>query len=301
MRSCVLEARAKVNLYLEICGLRLDGFHAVRMILQSIALADVIRLSPGSEGISIRCDHPQVPSDSTNLAYRAAELIQVSFGISKGIAIEIEKRIPVEAGLAGGSTDAAAVLVGLNQVWALGLTQGELAQLGQQLGSDIPFCIAGGTQLAQGRGELLEPLPDLDGMPLLLAKPRQVGISTAWAYRTFHDFEREADPTRSHDLPGLIQAIQRRDPTAIARLLSNDLERPVLAHHPLIAQLKQAQLQAGALGSLMSGSGSTVFGIWRTVAAAEGAKSELMAAFAEVDFWVTTTAPTGITLPLQET
>lgn len=298
MRSCVLEARAKVNLYLEICGLRPDGFHAVRMILQSIALADVIRLNPDSEGISIRCDHPQVPSDNTNLAYRAAELIQVSFGISKGIAIEIEKRIPVAAGLAGGSADAAAVFVGLNQVWGLGLTQGELAQLGQQLGSDIPFCIAGGTQLAQGRGELLEPLPDLDGMPLLLAKPRQVGISTAWAYRTYHDFE--ADPSRAHNLPGLIQAIQRRDPAALAGLLSNDLERPVLAHHPLIAQLKQAQLHAGALGSLMSGSGSTVFGIWPTVAAAAQAQAQLAAGFAEVDFWVTTAAPSGIRLHLQQ-
>jgi 4-diphosphocytidyl-2-C-methyl-D-erythritol kinase len=301
MRSCVLEARAKVNLYLEICGLRPDGFHAVRMILQSIGLADVIRLSPGSEGILIRCNHPQVPSDCTNLAYRAAELIQASFGISKGIAIEIEKRIPVEAGLAGGSTNAAAVLVGLNQVWGLGQTQGELAQLGQQLGSDIPFCIAGGTQLAQGRGEILEPLPDLDGIPLLLAKPRQVGISTAWAYRTFHDFEQEPDLIQSHDLPSLIQAIQRRDAAAMARLLSNDLERPVLAHHPLIAQLKQAQLEAGALGSLMSGSGSTVFGIWPTVAAAAAAQAQLAPDFAEVDFWVTTTAPTGITLHLQET
>ncbi len=298
MQSCLLEAHAKVNFYLEICGQRPDGFHAVRMILQSIALSDQIHLRPHSSGILIRCDHPQVPLDATNLAYRAAQLLQVNYGIHRGIEIEIHKRIPVAAGLAGGSANAAAVLVGLNQIWGLGLTQGELATLGAQLGSDVPFCIAGGTQLAQGRGEKLEPLHTLDGIPILLAKPKDLGISTAWAYRTYHDFARPAQDET--DLPALIQGIESHDTSQIAQHLSNDLERPVLAHHPLIAQLKQSQREAGALGSLMSGSGSTVFGLWESVAAATAALPSLAVAYPTVDFWVTTTAPSGITLELDE-
>lgn len=296
MDSCSLVARAKVNLYLHIVGQRPDGFHEVVMILQSLGLADRIHLRPqrDSSKILIRCDHPQVPTDETNLAYRAAELLQVSYGIKRGIEIEIEKRIPVAAGLAGGSANAAAVLVGLNQLWDLGLTTGELAELGSRLGSDVPFCIAGGTCLARGRGEILEPLADQDGIPVILGKPRQFGVSTAWAYRAFHDFP--APNPQEQGLPRLLQGLADRDPRQIAAHLSNDLQRPVVATHELVKALIAGFEAMGSLGSMMSGSGPTVFGIWEDVAQAEVACGRLRERFAEVEFWLTQMAPMGVTV-----
>ena len=190
MRSYTLIAPAKINLYLEIIGDRADGYHELAMILQSIDLADQIQLhSIDSETIRVHCDHPQVPTDKSNLAYRAAELMAIQFpeAFSKygGVEITINKHIPVAAGLAGGSTNAAAVLVGIDLLWKLGLTQSELEELGATLGSDVPFCIAGGTAIATGRGEQLSPLPSLDTKYIVLAKYRSLEVSTAWAYKTY--------------------------------------------------------------------------------------------------------------------
>ncbi len=176
MQACTLIARAKINLYLEILGSRPDGYSEVAMVLQSIHLADRLQLKCRPHGIHLTCDRPEVPADARNLAYQAAELLQKECHSAAGVEIHIEKHIPVAAGLAGGSADAAAVLVGLNQLWGLGLTVGELQSLAARLGSDIPFCIQGGTQLATGRGEVLEPLADWEGIPVLWPSPSTWGF-----------------------------------------------------------------------------------------------------------------------------
>lgn len=190
MKTYNLIAPAKINLYLEIIGDRADGYHELVMILQSINLADQINLRASStDSIRVRCNHPQVPTDQTNLAYRAAELMTKEFpqAFSQfgGVDISITKNIPVAAGLAGGSTNAAAVLVGMDLLWNLGLTLVELEELGATLGSDVPFCIAGGTAIATGRGDQLSPLPNLNNLSVVLAKHRRLEVSTPWAYKTY--------------------------------------------------------------------------------------------------------------------
>lgn len=301
MQACTLIARAKINLYLEILGSRPDGYSEVAMVLQSIHLADRLQLKCRPHGIHLTCDRPEVPADARNLAYQAAELLQKECHSSAGVEIHIEKHIPVAAGLAGGSADAAAVLVGLNQLWGLGLTVGELQSLAARLGSDIPFCIQGGTQLATGRGEVLEPLADWEGIPVLLAKPKHLGVSTAWAYQAFRSRQGSlgGDALPKPTLPTLPQALaalSRQDPPALARSLRNDLEQVVLPEYAIVGELRQALLSAGALGSLMSGSGPTVFGIMPSLELAAQVRNTLRHQFQDVEFWVTQFAPTGILL-----
>ncbi|MFS8820509.1 4-(cytidine 5'-diphospho)-2-C-methyl-D-erythritol kinase [Synechococcus sp. W60.1] len=301
MQACTLIARAKINLYLEILGSRPDGYSEVAMVLQSIHLADRLQLKSRPHGIHLTCDRPEVPADARNLAYQAAELLQKECHSSAGVEIHIEKHIPVAAGLAGGSADAAAVLVGLNQLWGRGLTVGELQSLAARLGSDIPFCVQGGTQLATGRGEVLEPLADWEGIPVLLAKPKHLGVSTAWAYQAFRSRQGSlgGDALPKPTLPTLPQALaalSRQDPPALARSLRNDLEQVVLPEYAIVGELRQALLSAGALGSLMSGSGPTVFGIMPSLELAAQVRNTLRHQFQDVEFWVTQFAPTGILL-----
>ncbi|MFS8895027.1 4-(cytidine 5'-diphospho)-2-C-methyl-D-erythritol kinase [Synechococcus sp. R3-13] len=301
MQACTLIARAKINLYLEILGSRPDGYSEVAMVLQSIHLADRLQLKSRPHGIHLTCDRPEVPADARNLAYQAAELLQKECHSAAGVEIHIEKHIPVAAGLAGGSADAAAVLVGLNQLWGLGLTVGELQSLAARLGSDIPFCVQGGTQLATGRGEVLEPLADWEGIPVLLAKPKHLGVSTAWAYQAFRSRQGSlgGDALPKPTLPTLPQALaalSRQDPPALARSLRNDLEQVVLPEYAIVGELRQALLSAGALGSLMSGSGPTVFGIMPSLELAAQVRNTLRHQFQDVEFWVTQFAPTGILL-----
>ncbi|WP_457491492.1 4-(cytidine 5'-diphospho)-2-C-methyl-D-erythritol kinase [Thermostichus sp. MS-CIW-23] len=301
MQACTLIARAKINLYLEILGSRPDGYSEVAMVLQSIHLADRLQLKSRPHGIHLTCDRPEVPTDARNLAYRAAELLQKECHSAAGVEIHIEKHIPVAAGLAGGSADAAAVLVGLNQLWGLGLTVGELQSLAARLGSDIPFCVQGGTQLATGRGEVLEPLADWEGIPVLLAKPKHLGVSTAWAYQAFRSRREILGATAPSEpalptLPQALAALSRQDPPALARSLRNDLEQVVLPEYAIVGELRQALLSAGALGSLMSGSGPTVFGIMPSLELAAQVRNTLRHQFQDVEFWVTQFAPTGILL-----
>ncbi len=298
MQACTLDARGKINLYLGILGDRPDGFHEVAMVLQSIDLADHLQLSPTALTIELHCDHPQIPTDETNLAYRAAALLKSEFGRLDGIKIEIQKRIPVAAGLAGGSTDAAAVLVGMNQMWELGLTVADLQTLAARLGSDIPFCISGGTQLATGRGEILEPLNDLDQVPLVLAKHRQISVSTAWAYQAYRQLHRSPQPASA--LREMLTALAHRDPQQIANHIHNDLELPVLQEHPAVAELKALIDRSGALGTMMSGSGPSVFGIFESLETAQATSQRLSSIHADIEFWATKTAPTGIMLDLKQ-
>lgn len=310
MRSYSLIAPAKINLYLEILGDRPDGYHELAMILQSIELADRIELrSLSTDTIRVHCNHPQVPLDASNLAYRAVELMAQQFpdvfARFGGVEVIINKQIPVAAGLAGGSTDAAAVLVGVDMMWQLGLTQPELQDLAAKLGSDIPFCIAGGTALATGRGEELSPLPDLDSLYVVLAKDRNLMISTAWAYQTYrtqfgHTYVRDAQSLESrahrvHSGP-MVNAIYTKDGTKIAQLLHNDLEKVVLSTAPQVLQLREAFQSSGALGTMMSGSGPTVFALCESEAQAQEVQQKVRARIPdpEVDFWVTKFSNHGI-------
>ncbi len=311
MRSYTLIAPAKVNLYLEIIGARPDGYHELAMILQSIDLADYIRLhSNGTDAIRIHCNHPLVPLDKSNIAYRAAilmaEQFPTAFAQYGGVEIDIDKRIPVAAGLAGGSTNAAAVLVGLDLMWDLGLTQSELQELAAQLGSDVPFCIAGGTAIATGRGEKLSPLPDLDHLYLVLAKYRSLQVSTAWAYTTYkqqfensYKYDRQSWEAHSANLKSgaLVNAIAHKDSTKIGQFLYNDLEKVVLPAHPQVLRLREAFARSSEiLGTMMSGSGPTVFALTKSLAQAEQVKNEVASAISDpdLDFWLAQFIPTGI-------
>lgn len=302
MRSYSLLAPAKINLYLEIIGSRADGYHELAMIMQSVDLSDRVDLrANGTEEFRIHCNHPLVPRDRSNLAYRAAVLMAESFpaAFSKlgAVDIAIDKQIPIGAGLAGGSTNAAAVLVGLDLMWDLGLTQAELQDLGAKLGSDVPFCISGGTAIATGRGEKLAPLPDLNHLIALLGKHRNLSVSTPWAYQTYRQQfgQTYADLTQSpHPHSGaIVAAIVHKDSQAIAQHLSNDLEKVVLPAHPQVADLRN-QMQAGAIGAMMSGSGPTVFSLTDSRTAAEAMRSRLVGEFPDVDFWIAPFTPTGI-------
>jgi 4-diphosphocytidyl-2-C-methyl-D-erythritol kinase len=311
MRSYSLIAPAKINLYLEIIGDRPDGFHELAMILQSIGLADRIDVKVGdTEAIRVRCNHPQVPTDKSNLAYRAVELMATEFpdAYAKygGVDIAIAKHIPVAAGLAGGSTNAAAVLVGIDLLWQLGLTQSELEELGATLGSDVPFCIAGGTAIATGRGEQLSPLPSLDNIYIVLAKYRSLEVSTAWAYKTYRasfgnsyikDKEDLAARASAVHSGAMVKAILHKDATEIASKLHNDLEKVVLPAYPQVLELRETfAKQEGVLGTMMSGSGPSVFAICESKEQAEKVKVNVTTAIPDPDLelFVTQSVTHGI-------
>ncbi|HYW20616.1 MAG TPA: 4-(cytidine 5'-diphospho)-2-C-methyl-D-erythritol kinase [Nodularia sp. (in: cyanobacteria)] len=311
MRSYTLIAPAKINLYLEIINDRPDGYHELAMILQSIALADEINLqSLTTETIRVNCNHPQVPTDNSNLAYKAAALMAAQFpaALAKygGVEITINKHIPVAAGLAGGSTNAAAVLMGIDLLWNLGLTKSELEELGATLGSDVPFCVAGGTVIATGRGEQLSPLPSLDHIHIVLAKYRSLEVSTAWAYKTYRqefgssylrDTKNLAARAAAVHSGAIVKAILNQDTREIAQKLHNDLERVVLPAYPQVLQLRELfATQAGVLGTMMSGSGPTVFALVESEQQAQAVKLQMRAAISDQDLelFVTRTITEGI-------
>ncbi len=299
----LLKAPAKINLYLEITGDRPDGYHELVMVMQSVDLCDLIHLRlTGTETIQIHCPHPEVPKDETNLAYRAARLMQQHYPDFGGVEIAIDKHIPLGAGLAGGSANAASVLVGLDLLWNLGLTQPQLWELGAQLGSDVPFCISGGTALAVGRGEKISPLPDLENLALVICKPRNLAISTVWAYQTFRSQQLLANSPikgRNHSKQILAAiADHKHSPNQqqdIASLLYNDLERVVLPVHPQITAIKEALAQQETLGVLMSGSGSTVFAIANDLSTAQHIAQTMSTNFHDLDVWAVTSLTNGIT------
>jgi 4-diphosphocytidyl-2-C-methyl-D-erythritol kinase len=297
MRSYTLIAPAKINLHLEIIGDRPDGYHELVMILQSIDLADEIHIEASdNQAISVRCPHPEVPLDKSNIAYKAAELMAAEFpdvfARYGGVKITINKRIPVAAGLAGGSTNAAAVLVGIDLLWKLGLTQSELEELGAQLGSDVPFCVAGGTAIATGRGEQLSVLPSLDNIYIVLGKYRSLAVSTPWAYKTYRQQfgdsylkdtgSLSARAAAIHSGP-IVKAILNKDATEIAQKLHNDLERVVLPAYPQVLQLRQTFASAGVLGTMMSGSGPSIFAICESQQQAEKVKLQVRETLADQD------------------
>lgn len=252
-----IKAPAKINLSLDVLYKRPDGYHEVKMVMTTIDLADRIELValPEEDAIRIVSQNRFVPDDCRNLAYQAAKLLKETFSIRQGVAISITKHIPVAAGLAGGSSDAAATLRGLNKLWQLGLTLDELAELGAKIGSDVAFCVYGGTALATGRGEIITPIASPPPCWVVLAKP-PIGVSTAEVYRNL-ELERVSHP----DVDAMVRAIERQDYAAICRLVGNVLEEVTLKKYPEVAHIKEQMKRFGADAVLMSGSGPTVFGL----------------------------------------
>lgn len=262
-----LKAYGKINLGLDVVRKREDGYHEVRMVMQTVNLYDKITMERTNEpGIQTETNLPYVPDGEGNLAYRAAKMLADEFGIEDGIMIRIKKFIPVAAGMAGGSTDAAAVLVGMNRMFNLGLSRKELMKRGVKLGADVPYCIMRGTALSEGIGEILTELPPAPQCHIVLAKP-QVAVSTKVVYGKLRANELTAD--QHPDIDGMVEAIKNEDLDGVISRLGNVLETVTVPDHPEIAKIKEIMMENGADGALMSGSGPTVFGIYKDKKAAE--------------------------------
>lgn len=262
-----LKAYGKINLGLDVVRKREDGYHEVRMIMQTVNLHDRITMEKTeAAGIRTETNLPYVPDGEGNLAYRAAKLLADEFNLADGVSIKIRKFIPVAAGMAGGSTDAAAVLVGMNRLFGLGLTKKELMKRGVKLGADVPYCIMRGTALSEGIGEILTELPAAPQCHVVLAKP-QVSVSTKAVYGKLR--VNELKPEEHPDIDGMAAAIRAKDLDGIIARLGNVLETVTIPDHPEIGTIKEILLENGAEGALMSGSGPTVFGIYKNRGAAE--------------------------------
>lgn len=277
-----LNAHAKINLSLDVLSKREDGYHNLKMIMQTIQLHDTISIYEIPSGVEIKCKAPYVPNNSSNIAYKAAMALIDKYKLDAGVRIEIDKKIPVAAGLAGGSTDAAAVLKGINELFRLNLEQSELMKIGKTIGADVPYCILGGTALAEGIGEILTPLTSMKDIPIVLVKPR-IGVSTAWVYKNLDLNKLEKRPQT--DI--LISALQDNDISKVSENISNVLESVTIVKYPVIDKLKQGLLQNGAMGSVMSGSGPTVFGIFEGQEKANYAFNKLK--FSKNDIFLTHT------------
>lgn len=267
----IVYAPAKINLGLDVLRRLPDGYHEVDMVMQTIGLSDTVTIErTENEGIFLSCDRPALPCDETNLAYRAAALLFERFPHTGGVTIHIEKHIPIAAGLAGGSTDCAAVLSGMNVLFSFGISDGELAALGKTLGADVPYCLMQGTARAQGIGEKLTRLPAMPKCPVLLVKPK-ASVSTKAVYEGL----RLEEGTKHPDIAGLITAIGTGDLAQIAGKMENLLESVTIPMHGIVGEIKQEMEKNGAVRALMSGSGPTVFGIFLDLETARGAEKAM--------------------------
>ena len=266
MDSLTLSAPAKINYLLDVIEKRPDGYHNLRMIMQRVNLCDEITLTlKDSPGINVTCNSKGAPDGPENIAWKAARALLDLAESGTGVNIEIVKNIPVAAGLGGGSSDAASVLMGMNKLLQLGLTDQKLMETGCKLGADIPFFIFKKTALAEGIGEILTPLPEMPKCWVLLVNPG-VHISTAWVYRSLQlTSKRELNK-----LPEFFDSIEQ-----IVSILSNDLESVTIPAFPVIADIKVRLMNLGSVGSMMSGSGPTVFGIFKSLDVAETARREV--------------------------
>ena len=285
MYAVSLKARAKINLSLDVLGKREDGYHDVRMIMQTINLYDAIEIKKIRPlKIMVQTNLCWLPTDERNLAYKATKLFLERTKIEQGIFIRLDKRIPVAAGLAGGSSDAAAVLIGLNKLFSTRFTKQELMEMGKVLGADVPYCIMRGTALAEGIGEQLTKLPSLPPCYVLIAKP-PVSVSTGEVYKNL----KLEKITRRPNTELLVDAIERQDLRFVAKNMVNVLEEVTVAKYPIIQQLKEMMLEHGAIGAMMSGSGPTVFGIFESQQAIRSASYRLkVSGIAKEVFAVTT-------------
>lgn len=257
---------AKINLAIDVLRKRPDGYHDVSMIMQSVALYDTITVRALKGEIRVTSNTDSIPRDKENIAYKAAEYLKMKYGVKEGVLISIDKTIPVAAGLAGGSADAALTIKLLNKSWNLRLSKNEILEAGKKLGSDVPFCIQGGTALAEGLGEKLTPLAGIPDCLIVLAKPA-LSISTKEVYQGL----KLEDIKKRPDIKGMIKHISEKNLEGIAVSMCNVLETVTIKRCPQIEELKEKFMEYGALGSVMSGSGPTVFGVFKDTASAYNA------------------------------
>lgn len=258
MERLELKAMGKINLGLDVLGRRENGYHDVRMVMQTVYLYDQIAITKKRKpGIDVETNLFFLPINESNLAYQAAKLLADEFGIEEGLHIALDKRIPVSAGMAGGSADAAAVLYGMNRMFELGLSERELQERGVKLGADVPYCIMRGTVLAEGIGERLTPLAQCPRCYVLLARP-SVNVSTKLVYDRFDSLTSYEHP----DIDGIIQGLNGQNIEKIAACMGNVLEHVTIAEYPVIEEIKRVMMAGGALNAMMSGSGPTVFGLF---------------------------------------
>lgn len=271
MDKLELKALGKINLGLDILGRRENGYHDVRMVMQTVYLYDRVILEKTREtGIEISTNLSYLPVNENNIAYKAAELLQREFGIREGIRISLEKHIPVAAGMAGGSSNAAAVLFGMNRMFDLGLSEEGLKERGVTLGADVPYCIMRGTVLAEGIGEILTPLPPLPKCYVLIAKP-PLSASTKTVYEKI-----DREGIKGHpDIDGILAGLREGDLDRVAGSMGNVLEQVMLEEHPVLQRIKDVMVGSGALNAMMSGSGPTVFGIFTSRGRARAAAARL--------------------------
>ena len=279
MNSIQLKSRAKINLSIDVLGKREDGYHLVEMIMQTIDLFDKIKIfSLKEDTIIIESNSLDIPLDSTNIVYKAADLIKKQYNIKEGVKIIIEKNIPIAAGMAGGSSNAAAVLVGLNQLWQLKLSENKLKELGLKLGADVPFCIGGQTALAENIGEKLTNIDGLsENIFILVCKP-ELFVSTKEIYE---DIDSKIIKKRPNNKL-LIQLLKENKIQQIADNMYNVLEEVTRERYPVIEEIEKIMMENDALGSMMSGSGPTVFGLYRNREDAENCKNKLLKKFSQV-------------------
>lgn len=267
MDKISVKALAKINLGLDVIRKRPDGYHEVRMIMQTVHLYDQLTIQKTKEPeISIQSNLSFLPMDESNLAYQAAKLLKDECGIREGVAISLKKHIPIAAGMAGGSTDAAAVLYGMNELFGLGFKRQKLMELGVGIGADVPYCLMRGTALAEGIGEKLKSLPPMPKCPVLIAKPN-IGVSTKFVYENLKLDGHVVHP----DISAQIAAIRQGDLKAVAGLMGNILESVTVPQYPVIDEIKRRMTDNGALSSMMSGSGPSVFGLFDDENAAKAA------------------------------
>lgn len=268
-----LKAYGKINLGLDVLRRREDGYHDVRMIMQTVGIFDRVDLIWKEEpGIQVETNLYYLPTNENNLVYKAAKLLMDESQVQEGLLIRLRKFIPVAAGMAGGSSDAAAVLFGVNKMFRLGLTTEELMQRGVKIGADVPYCILRGTALSEGIGEVLTSLPPVPQCQVLVAKPG-INVSTKFVYENLH--ANDLRPEQHPDIDGMIRAIKAQDLQGIADKLGNVLETVTVKEYPVIQEIKDKMVEFGAIGSLMSGSGPTVFGLFTNPKAAQQAYEEL--------------------------
>ena len=272
-----IKAYAKINIALDVVGKREDGYHLLRMIMQTVDLYDVIEITKSDCNIKLKCNKPYVPTDERNLAYKAAKLFKETYNIKDGVLIDLTKNIPVSAGMAGGSTDAAGVLKLMNRLFNVNASDEELRTLGLKLGADVPYCISGGTALCEGIGEKITQLKPFKDKILVIVKP-PFGVSTKDVYKAF-DLSKIVFHPRTDDI---IKAMENDDIDFVAKNMKNLLENVTLRKHRVILNIKEAMKSYGSLGTMMSGSGPTVFAFFDDMLKAQECYDEMKKKYKDV-------------------
>lgn len=273
----LLKAYAKINISLDVVGKKEDGYHLLRMIMQNIDLYDLININKARNGINVTSNRPYIPTDERNLGYKAAKLFMEKYNIQGGVDINIRKNIPVAAGLAGGSTDAAAVLKGMRSVYNIDVSDKELMELGLKIGADVPYCITGGTALCEGIGEKVTPLKNFKDHIMIVVKP-PFGVSTKEVYQSLDISKIYKHP----DTEGLIKAVEDNDLRFVCNNMKNILENVTLRKHVVLKDIKNEMLRMGAVGAMMSGSGPTVFSFFDDMLKAQLCYEKFKTKYSEV-------------------